>query len=161
MRFFFSFSPCKLSLDVEEPGLKTIKHQLSHSNLRIRKDDDLERTVCTWKINWEHAGEGNINSGLKCRTSVWQTIIRDWIHHVLLHQPFSLHFPSLCLVPRLSRDAKTQDLASVLMPSSLSSWESVSISTNPASGTPHVHPVPHRLLPHPTNYLKPSVTRDN
>lgn len=48
----FSF-PCKFSLDVEELRLKMIKHQLSHSDLRIMPDDDLERRVCSWKINQE------------------------------------------------------------------------------------------------------------
>lgn len=44
MRYFF---PCELSLDVKKLRLKMIKHQLSHSNLRIIEDDAWERAVCS------------------------------------------------------------------------------------------------------------------
>lgn len=47
------FFLCKLSLDVEKLKLKMIRHQLCHNDLRIMQDDDLERIVCSWKINCE------------------------------------------------------------------------------------------------------------
>lgn len=41
------FSSCKFPLDVEGLSLRMIKHQLSHNDLRLMQDGDLERPVCS------------------------------------------------------------------------------------------------------------------